>query len=64
MKFDHIDPAVKATGDALSIVTVVGTLAQWLPAVAALASIIWSGFRIYETRTVQGWLGKNNVQKD
>jgi hypothetical protein len=66
MKFDHIDPAVKATGDALSIVTVVGTLAQWLPAVAALASIIWSGFRIYETKTVQGWLGKkvDNVQKD
>ena len=58
MKFDHIDPAVKATGDAVSIVTVVGTLAQVLPAVAALLTIIWTGLRIYETDTVQKWLGK------
>jgi len=58
MAMDHIDPAVKATGDAISIVTVVATLAQWLPAVAALASIVWSVIRIYETDTVQKWLGK------
>jgi hypothetical protein len=59
MKLDHVDPAVKATGDALSIVTVLATLAQWLPAVAALASIVWSVIRILETDTVRGWLGKN-----
>lgn len=58
MKLDHIDPAVKATGDALSIVTVIATLAQWLPALAALASLIWSLLRIYETDTVQKWIGK------
>lgn len=58
MKLDHIDPAVKATGDALSIATVLATLAQWLPAIAALASIVWSLIRIYETDTVQKWLGK------
>ena len=63
MKFDHIDPAVKATGDAVSIVTVVGTLAQVLPAVAALLTIVWTSLRIYETDTVQGWLGKKNVKK-
>ena len=55
---DHLDPAVKATGDAISIATVLATLAQWLPAVAALASIIWSCIRILETDTVRGWLGK------
>jgi hypothetical protein len=58
MKFDHIDPAVKATGDTISIVTVVGTLADILPAVAALMTIIWTGFRIYELDTVQKLLGK------
>lgn len=58
MKFDHLDPAVKATGDTISIVTVVGTLADILPAVAALMTIVWTGFRIFETRTVQGWLGR------
>ena len=54
----------KAAGDAVSIVTVVGTLAEILPAIAALLTIIWTGFRIYELDTVQGWLGKNNVKKN
>jgi hypothetical protein len=58
VKFDHIDPAVKATGDAVSIVTVVGTLANMLPAIAALLTIVWTTIRIIETDTVQGWLGK------
>jgi hypothetical protein len=58
MKFDHVDPTVKAAGDALSIATVLATLAQWLPAVAALASIIWSIIRIFETDTVRGWMKK------
>jgi hypothetical protein len=58
MKFDHLDPAVKATGDTISIVTVVGTLADILPAIAALMTIVWTGFRIYELDTVQRLLGK------
>lgn len=48
----------KHIADGLSIMTVIGTLAEILPAVAALFTIIWTGFRIYETETVQGWLGK------
>lgn len=55
----HATEGAKIVGDALSIATVVGTLAQILPAIAALFTIIWTGFRIYETDTVQGWLGKN-----
>lgn len=50
--------ATKHAVDALSVATVIGTLAQVLPAIAALFTIIWTGFRIYETKTVQGWLGK------
>ena len=42
--------------DAVSIVTVVGTLADVLPALAALFTIIWTGIRIWETPTVQGLL--------
>jgi hypothetical protein len=64
VKFDHLDPAVKATGDAISIATVVGTLAQILPSIAALLTIVWTTLRIIETDTVQGWLGKKNVKKD
>ena len=43
----------KAVVDALSIATVIGTLAQVLPAMAALFSIVWSLIRIWETDTVQ-----------
>ena len=45
--------------DWASIMTVIGTLASVLPAIAALWSIVWSTIRIYETKTVQKWLNKN-----
>ena len=44
--------------DAASVTTVAATLAGWLPAVAALLTVVWTGIRIYETRTVQEWLGR------
>ena len=49
---------VKHVTDALSVMTVIGTLAEVLPAIAALFTIVWTAFRIYETDTVRGWLGK------
>jgi len=45
--------------DALSLVTVLGTLMSILPSIAALASLVWSVIRIFETKTVQGWLGRS-----
>jgi len=50
--------------DALSILTVVGTLVDMLPSIAALISIVWSVIRIYETKTVQGWLGRNSTTEE
>ena len=44
--------------DAASLFTVVGTITSMLPAIAALFTIIWTAIRIYETKTVQRWLGK------
>jgi len=55
---ENANDTIKVAGDLVSIVTVLGTLAQLLPAVAALLTIVWTCFRIYETKTVQGWLGK------
>lgn len=40
-------------GDAISLGVVVATIAEWLPAVAALLTVVWTAIRIYETRTVQ-----------
>lgn len=59
----QIAEGAKTAGDALSIVTVVGTLAQALPAIAAIFTIIWTALRIYETDTVQGLLGKKKIEK-
>jgi hypothetical protein len=42
--------------DAGSVAAVLATLMAWLPPLAAFFSIVWTLIRIYETRTVQGWL--------
>jgi hypothetical protein len=54
----HTTEGVKHVADGLSVVTVIGTLAEILPAIAALFTIVWTGFRIYETDTVQKWIKK------
>lgn len=59
MAIEHASEGTKHVLDAVSVVTVIGALADILPAVAALFTIIWTGIRIFETDTVQGWLGKN-----
>jgi len=55
---EHLNESTKHVLDGLSLVTVLGTLIDWLPAVAALLSIIWTSLRIYETKTVQGWISR------
>jgi hypothetical protein len=49
---------IKPALDVVSIGGVVGTLMGWLPAVAALLSIIWTLIRIYETKTVQNFIAR------
>jgi len=44
--------------DGLSVITVVGTLVDMLPSVAAVFTILWTGIRIWETDTVQRMLGR------
>jgi hypothetical protein len=49
---------LKQGGDVASVAIVVATIAEWLPAVAALLTIVWTAIRIWETRTVQALLGR------
>lgn len=56
--FHDLSDSAKNVLDALSVVTVVGTLMDMLPSIAAVLTIIWTGIRIYETDTVQGWFGR------
>jgi hypothetical protein len=64
LKFENVGDTAKHALDALSVVTVVGTLMQMLPSIAALFTIAWTGIRIYETNTIQKLLGKEKDNGD
>lgn len=61
MALQHVDEQVKQIGDAISIITVVGALANILPAIAAILTIVWTAIRIWETDTVQRMFGRKPV---
>ena len=50
--------AAKTIGDCLSIGVMVGTIISYLPAIAALFTILWTAIRIYETATIKKLLRK------
>ena len=54
----NVSETTKHAVDAVSMFTVLGTLVDFLPAVAAGLSIVWSIIRIWETDTVQNFLNK------
>ena len=58
--FHDLPETAKMAGDVLSIATLLGSLASFLPAVAAILTIVWTAIRIYETDTVQKFLGKED----
>ena len=53
---EHLSEGTKHVLDGLSVITVLGALVNILPAIAAAFTIVWTGIRIYETDTVQGWI--------
>ena len=56
---DMATEGTKQVVDAVSVLTVVGTIGDVLPPLAALFTLVWTGIRIYETETMQGLLGKD-----
>lgn len=58
MTWDDVPDGLKHVIDLISITTLLGSLISVLPAVASGLTIIWTVIRIYETKTVQGWLGR------
>lgn len=63
---EHYQEGTKQLLDAASVVTVIGTLMDILPTVAALFTIVWSGIRIYESDTFQHilkhWKDKDDAE--
>lgn len=48
--------------DGLAAVGIVGTIMGYLPALAALAAIIWYGIQIWESKSVQKWVRLRRLQ--
>ncbi len=47
-------------GDVVSLSVLLGYFLAGLPVLATVLTIIWTALRIYETETVQRWLGKKD----
>jgi hypothetical protein len=60
----ELSESTKHVVDAVSVFTVLGTLVEMLPSIAAVFTIVWTGIRIWETDTVRGWTGRGNDQKE
>jgi hypothetical protein len=63
MEMLNMDDSTKHLLDFASIFTAVGTLLSWLPHLAAIFTILWTGIRIYETKTVQKAVANRKARK-
>ena len=59
--YDRLNESFKHAIDSISIAGTVGTIMGYLPDVTALLTFVWVAIRLYETRTIQGWLGRKPV---
>lgn len=63
MTAHHFSESAKHIADAAAAVVAIGTLAQILPAVAAVFTILWLAIRIWESDTVRGLTGRSLTGK-
>lgn len=56
---DHMNETTKHAVDVVSLATVLGTIVQILPAIAAIFTIVWTAIRIWETDTVKSIFNRN-----
>lgn len=57
--WDGVPEWLKYCFDCLSTTALLATIAQLLPHFASLLTVIWMAIRIFETATVQRWLGRD-----
>lgn len=51
----------KHIGDASAFLVAVGAFVNWLPPIAALASILWIAFQLWQHPKIQAWLTSRKV---
>ena len=60
MTLNDVPTTGKYAVDAISIGAMVGSLTDFLPHLAAIFTIVWTGIRIWETDTVQMIFGRKD----
>jgi hypothetical protein len=58
-----MEEQAKVALDAAAVTTTVSTLMGWLPAVAAILSIVWTVIRIAETDTIKNLFPKKDEEE-
>lgn len=53
---DHLKPYIDVASISGTVAAIVGAL----PAATAILTFVWTIIRIYETKTVQRWLGRES----
>lgn len=56
--------ALVLTADAVSAVAVIGAIVGWAPPLAAMGALVWYIVQIYESKTVQQWLGRRRQRRE
>lgn len=59
MQLSDIEEETKQVIDVAAASTGLLSLVAWLPPIASLLTIIWLGIRIYESKTVQKLINKD-----
>ena len=62
--YSNLGQTEKHLIDVASVATVVGTLSEFLPHIAAGFTILWTAIRIWETDTVKYLTGRSSPTKD
>lgn len=56
--YERLSESFKHAVDGFSIAGTAGTVMGYLPDATALLTFAWVAIRLYETSTIQRWLGK------
>jgi hypothetical protein len=60
--WDHLQP-YKNELDFTFVGLLLMTLLGWLPHITTVVTLVWSCIRLYETKTVQAWLGRRRARR-
>lgn len=64
MTLDPLSEPAKQVGDTVSLGVAFATIADWLPSLAALLTILWTAIRIWETPTIQRLAGRRGRERE